>query len=144
MRNTLRSFRALTENQPKFDPQALLSAFGDANGVANVLGAVPEALGTSMGCLGDAFGRLLVALGSPGVTQNRLWGAIGACKNCPERVWTRPRSGPGRSKRPKLDFSSIQGRFWLDVHRFSADFSSIFERTACVEDTKAESQKEVA
>ena len=114
----------MTENRPKFDPQALLSAFGDANGVANVLGAVPEALGTSMGCLGDAFGRLLAALGSPRVAQDRLWGAIGACKSCPERVWTRPRSGPGRSKRPKLDFSSIRGRSdWIFI-----DFRPIFHR----------------
>ena len=63
MRNALWSFRALTEKRPKIDSQALLTAFGDANGVASVLAAVPEALGASLGCPGDAFGQLLAALG---------------------------------------------------------------------------------
>ena len=103
-----------------------------------------EGLGTSSGRPGDAFGRLLAALGSPGASQDRLWSGIWVSKSRPEGVRTRPRNGFGRPKSPKIDFSSIWGRFRMDFRRFSNDFSWIFCRAACDEGTKAESQKGVA
>ena len=132
MRNTLRSFRVLTEDRPKNDLQALLTAFGDANGVASVLAAVPGALGASDKCPGDAFGRLLAALGSPEASQDRLWGDIWASRCRPERVRIRPRSGVWRQKRLEIDFLSIWGRFGMDFRRF-----------LCDEASKSESQKGV-
>ena len=144
MRNALRSFRMLTENRSKINPQALPTAFGDTNGVASVLGAVLEALGAPLGCPGDAFGRLLAALGLPGAAQDQLWGDIWASKSCPERVRTRPRSGPGRPKRLKMGFSSIWCRFGMDFCPCSNDLLSIFARAARDEGTKAASQRGVA
>ena len=134
----------MTENRLKIVLQALPTAFGNPNGFVSVLGAAPEALGASLGCPGDAFGRLLAALGSPGAPQDRLWGGIWASKSRPERVQMRPQSGLGRPKRPKNDFLSIWGQFWMDLHRFSNGFSWIFAPAACDEGTKAESQKGVA
>ena len=131
----------MTENRSKIDPLALPTAFGDANGVASVLGAFPEAFGTSLGCPGDAFGQLLAAFGSSGAPQDKLWGSILASKSRPERLRTRPRSGPKRPKRLKIDFSSIWCRFGMDFRACSNDLPSIFARAACDEGKKAESQK---
>ena len=89
----------------------LPTAFGDANGIAIVLGAVPQALGASLKCPGDAFGRLLAALGSPGTPQDRLRADVWAFKNHPERVSTRPRSALGHPKRPNADLGSIRDGF---------------------------------
>ena len=104
----------MTENGSKIDPQALSAALGDANGMASVLGGVPEALGASLGRPGDALGRLLAALGSPGASQDRLWGSIWASESRPERVWMRPRGGFGHPKRPEIDFSSNCDGFGMD------------------------------
>ena len=101
-------------------------------------------LGASFGRPGDAFGRFLAALGSPGAPQDRLWVGIWVSKRRSERVRTHPRNGPGRPKRPKIVFSSIRGHLKLDFRRFSNDFSSISARAARDEVTKAESQKGVA
>ena len=112
--------------------------------LTGILGVVPKALGVSLGRPGDAFGRLLVAFGTPKTPQDRLWDGIWVSKNRPERVQTRSRNGLGRPKRPKIEFSLILGRFGMDFRRFSSDLSSIFARAACDEGTKAESQKGVA
>ena len=103
-----------------------------------------EALGASLGRPGDAFGVLLAALGAPGPPQDRLWGAIWVSKSRPERVRTRPLNGLGRPKRPTIDSLSTLGRFGMDFHQISNDFSSILVRAACDEGTKAESQKGLA
>ena len=103
-----------------------------------------EGLGASSGRPGDPFGRLLAALGSPGLPQDRLGGGIWVSNGRPERVRTRPRNGLGLPKRLKIDFSSIFGRLRMDFRGFSNDFWSIFARAACDEGTKAESQKGVA
>ena len=87
--------------------------------LAGVLGVASKALGASQGRPGDAFGRLLAALGPPGMSQDQLWGGIWVSKNRPEHVRTRPRNGLGRPKRSKIDFSLIFGQFGLDFRRFS-------------------------
>ena len=109
--------------------------------LTGVLGVSPKALGASPERPGDAFGRLLAALGAPGMPQDQLEAGIWVSKRRPERVRMRPRKGFGRPKRPKIDFSSILIRFEKDFRRFSNNFSSIFARAACDEDTQAESQK---
>ena len=108
----------MTENRSKIDPRALPTACGDANDVASVLEAVPEALGASLGCPSDAFGQLLAALGSPWAPQDRLWGGIWVSKSRPKRIRTRPCNGLGRPKRSKIDFSSIWGPCGVDFRRF--------------------------
>ena len=67
---------------------------------------------------GDAFGRLLAALGSPGAPQDRPLGGIWPSTSRPERVPARPRNGFERPKPSESDFSTI----WLGL---SIDFRSI-------------------
>ena len=134
----------MIQNRSKIDLQAIPTAFGDANGVASVLGTVPKPLGACLGCPGKPFGQLLAALGSPGTAPDRLWGVIWASKSRPERVRTRSGNGLGRPSRPKIDFSSIFCRFWFYFRGFSIVFAWIFAETACDEDTESESQKGVA
>ena len=86
---------------------------------------VPKALGASLGRPGDAFGRILAALGAPGAPQDRLWGGIWVSKSRPGRIRTRPRNGLGRPNRPKIEFSSMFGRFGFHFHGLWNDFSSI-------------------
>ena len=84
--------------------------------------------GASQDRPGDAFGRLLAALGSPGASQDRPWSDFWTSERRPERVPTRPRRSLDRPKPPKSDFSSISGRSGPIFHRFSIDFSAIFDR----------------
>ena len=90
-----------------------------------VLGCVPEARGAPQSWPGDAFGRLLAALGSPGASPGRLWGATWASLRRPERVRTRPQNGFGRRKRPRIDFSSIFRRLRLRLGGFFHVFSIV-------------------
>ena len=87
-----------------------------------------------------APGRSWLARGAP---RSALCRHLGVQK--PSRA--RPDASPkrlGRSKRLKIDFSSILGRSGVDFRRVLDDFSSIYARAACDEGTKAESQKRVA
>ena len=93
-------------------------------GLTSVLVGVPEALRASLRWPGDAFRRLLAALGPSGASPDRLWGVIGASTSRPERVRTRPRNGFGRPNQPKIDFSLIFRRLRF---RFCG-FPMIFRR----------------
>ena len=86
--------------------------------LTRVLGCVPGARGAPRSWPGDAFGRLLAALGSPGASPGRLWAATWASLRRPERVRTRPQNGFGRRKQPRIDFSSIFRRLRLRLGRF--------------------------
>ena len=144
IQNALRSRRVSTENVEKSIRKRFQLRWAMRAALTGVSGMAPRALGASLGCPGDAFGRLLAALGAPRAPQDRLWGGIWASKSRPERVRTRPRNGLGRPNRPKIDFSTICCRFWSNFRRFSNDCSPIFARFACDEATKSESQKGVA
>ena len=92
--------------------------------LTSALGLVPKALGASLGRSGGVFGRLLATPGAPVAPQDRLWGGIWLSKSHLERIRTRHRNGFGRPKRPKIDFSSIWGRFSSIFERFFVDFRS--------------------
>ena len=89
--------------------------------LTGVSGMAPRALGASLDCPGDAFGRLLATLGAPRAPQDRLWGGIWVPKSRPKRIRTRPCNGLGRPNRSKIDFSSIWGPFGVDFRRFSLE-----------------------
>ena len=93
--------------------------------LAGVLRLAPKALGASLGRPRDPFGRLLAALGTPKVSQDRLGDVNWVSKNRPMRVRVRPRDGLGRPKWPMINFSSIFGRLGSHFRRFSTDFLSI-------------------
>ena len=63
--------------------------------------------GAARECFWTAFGHSWPAWG----VSDRPWDVIWVSKSRPERVRTRPRNGLGRPKWPKIDFSSIWGRF---------------------------------
>ena len=144
IRNALRSCCASTKNVRTSNRKRFQLHLAMPTALPSVLGVVPEALGASLGRPGDAYGRLLVALGPPGASPDWPWGGTLASKNCPERVRTRSQNGLGRPNRPLIVFRTIFRSFWLHFHGFSIDFSSIFARAACDEGTKSESQKRVA
>ena len=80
----------------------------------------PKALGASLGHPGDAFGRLLAALGPPGAPPDRLWAGIWVSKNCSERIWrSKPRSGPrswpGSQESTQNDLSRVKSLTRLAV-----------------------------
>ena len=111
IRNALRSFRASTENVQKSIQRRFRLRLATRTALTSVLGVVPEALGASLGRLGDAFGRLLATPGPPGASPDQPWGGIWASKSRPERVWKRPRNDLGRPNRSQIDFSSILASF---------------------------------
>ena len=95
-----------------------------------------EGLGAISGRPGDAFGRLLAALGSPGTPQDRLRADIWAFKNHLERISTRSRSALGHPKRPNADLGSIRDGFPSIFGEFVVDFrssraTSTIHPTAC-------------
>ena len=143
MRNAFRSFRTSIENRSEIHLPALPIPFGDANDVTNILGAVPEALGASLGLPGDAFGRLLAALRPPGASLDRSWDVTWLSKSRPERFRRSPQNDLGRPERHKIDFLSILARSGMDFRRFPTNFSSIFGRIACDEATESEARKRV-
>ena len=86
---------------------------------------------------GEAFGRLLAALGSPGAPQDRLWAGIWASKSRPERVWTRLRNGLGARNSSR----SIFRRFGVGLGWIFVEFWTIFRRfTLEPRATKAQKQ----
>ena len=121
IRNALRSCRVSTENVEKSIRKRFQLRWAMRTALTGVLGVAPRTLGASLGCPGDAFGRLLAALGAPRAPQDRLWGGTWVSKSRPEHIRTRPRNGPGRPKRSKIDFSSILGQVGVDFCRFSLE-----------------------
>ena len=73
-------------------------AFDGAQCTIGAWTAHREGLGASPRRPGDAFGRLLAALGPPGASQDRPWGGIWTSQSRPERVRTRPRNSRGCPK----------------------------------------------
>ena len=114
IRNALRSCRAVAENVQKSIRKRFRPRWAMRRALTGVLGVVPNALGASPKRPEAAIGRFLAALDAPGVPQDRLWGGTWGFKGRPRQVWTRSCNGLGRLRRPKIDFSSMLGRFGLD------------------------------
>ena len=83
-----------------------------------VLGVAPEALGASLGHPGNAFGRLLAALGVPGAPQDRLWGVIWVSKAVPTASGCVPETALGAQTGPR----SILRRFVVVLGFIFMDF----------------------
>jgi hypothetical protein len=66
------------------------SAFDGARCSKRARTLLRDGPGASSGRPGDAFGRLLAALGSLGASQDRPLGSFWPSTNRPERVRTRP------------------------------------------------------
>ena len=107
-------------------------------------GSAPGSSGGVSGPARVAFRRFPCALGPPRAPQDRSRAGFLASQSRPERVWTHPRTSPGRPERRKINLLSILRGFWLHFRRFSNDFSFIFARAASDEAIKSESRKGVA
>ena len=133
IKNTVKTNMKCTSELPRIDRKSLQNRSGSAcdcvwrrERPCERLESCPGGTWSVSGMPRRAFGQLLTALGSSGATQDWLWGIIWASKSHSDHVWTRPRNGFGRPKCLQIDFSSIWGRFAMNLCRFSNDCSSIF------------------
>ena len=111
----MKSTSELSHDKTKETKNRFEGAFDDARCSTDAGTAHLEGLGMSPGRARDAFGQLLVALGTPGTFQDRLGGGIWASKSRPKRVRTRPRNGLGRPNQPEIFFFVDFGFIFVDV-----------------------------